>query len=244
MIDRGYALINFNCKCHFGPSLLCSIFTTMKIEELTLFSPDPKRLCAFYSETLGMSFLEKEGLPGVNAGWSILLFDEDKASEPVHMAFLLPGNCEQQALNWLMPKVDLLEWEGKPLIDFPNWNAVSQYFYDPDGNIVEFIARRDVEGLPPQKFGAEAVLGIGEVGLPAADPEALYAELNSMTPLPKYSGDFLRFGAAGSPEGLFILVNPEKKTWFPTGDNIRPATLKVRGSHNFYCNKNHIKALT
>lgn len=206
----------------------------MKIRELTLFTDRLKEQKHFYGEVLGFACVEEStDHIAFRAGASRLVFSRAGATEPVHFAFIIPGNSYEQAREWLSARVEHLPFEGDDIIDFPNWNAKAQYFYDADKNIVEFIARRDVDAHLEGTFSADAIVRIGEVGLPSADPESLYEELNSLCPLPQYSGDFKRFGAAGSPEGLFILVNPLEKDWFPTGDKVKPAHVMVRGDHNF-----------
>ncbi|WP_224489825.1 VOC family protein [Robertkochia flava] len=206
----------------------------MKISELTLFTKNLEQQKQFYGGVMGLPFLEGSATHvRYKAGWSDLIFSQSEICNPVHFAFLIPGNSFKQAHAFLSERVDHLPYEGHDIIDFPNWNAKSQYFYDPDRNIVEFIARRDVKGTLHGDFSPEKITGIGEVGLPASDMEGLYEKLNTLGPIAKYSGDFMRFGSAGDPEGLFILANPDQKTWFPTGDKVLPAHLRVRGDLNF-----------
>lgn len=216
----------------------------MKIKELTLFSEHLQKQQAFYTKVLGMELLHAgNDAISLRAGNSRLHFRKDRHTGPVHFAFIIPGDSYNQAHTWLKQRVELLPFEGNEIIDFPNWNAKSQYFYDEDRNIVEFIARRDVESPWKEPFGPLAIKQIGEVGLPAKDLEALYEALNRIKPLPKYSGDFKRFGSAGDPEGLFILANPDEKDWFPTGDKIAPACLQVRGDYNFEFKNEKIKLI-
>lgn len=216
----------------------------MKIEELTLFSSDLAAQERFYARVLGFKCMASNNDRVVfQAGNSRLVIEQASHTHPVHLAFLIPGDGFTHANNWLKERVDLLPWEGEEIIDFPNWNAKAQYFYDADKNIVEFIARRDVEGKAQAAFSAGDVLQIGEVGLPAHDLEKLYRDLNTLHYLPKYDGDFTRFGAAGDPEGLFIMVNPKEKDWFPAGDKIMPAHIKVRGDFNFEYNNETVTAI-
>lgn len=216
----------------------------MKIEELTLFSANLSAQEHFYARVLGFHCLERHHDKVVfRAGRSRLIIEKIRHTHPVHFAFIIPGDSFAVANIWLRNRVRLLAAEGKEILDFPAWNAKAQYFYDADHNIVEFIARRDVEGKAPTTFSADAVLRIGEVGLPSEDLEGLYKQLNSLHPVPKYDGDFKRFGAAGDPEGLFILVNPEEKDWYPIGDRIMPAHVRVRGDLNFEYNNETLTAI-
>ena len=216
----------------------------MKIEELTLYSANLAKQKQFYSEVLELPCIASTPDSVIfKAGSSRLTLREEAGSHPVHFALIIPGNSFLQAHNWLKNRVTLLPFEGEEIIDFPNWNAKSQYFYDADRNIVEFIARRDVASDFTEPFSPASIVQVGEVGLPAENLEALYLQLNHMRPLPRYSGDFKRFAAAGSPEGLFILVNPDQKKWFPADDEVRPAHLCVRGDFNFEYKNEKIIAL-
>ena len=233
-IGRYYAGIE-NCSfLRFSTQQGCRNFRLMKFSELTLYTRNLKQQKRFYGEVLGFPCIEaSENRIVFRAGWSRLVFESAKTCNPVHYALLIPGDSFLAARDWLSERVEHLTYEGEEIIDFPNWNARSQYFYDEDRNIVEFIARRDVAGTLRGNFSADSITGIGEIGLPASDLEELYQTLNTLKTLPKYSGDFRRFGAAGDPDGLFILVNPELKDWFPSGDPVHPAHLRVRGDLNF-----------
>jgi len=107
--------------------------------------------------------------------------------------------------------------KGENKIDFSNWNAEATYFFDPAGNIVELIARRDLQNESEQSFGPESLLEISEIGIVTDDVVAWNtraAEQWEILPFEKQkpSADF---SALGSDMGLFIVV-PEGRKWFLT----------------------------
>jgi catechol-2,3-dioxygenase len=106
------------------------------------------------------------------------------------------------------------------------------YFYDPDKNIVEFIARKGLKVNGKLPFGPKEFVSISEIGLSLPDIKTGYNTLNQMKKLPVYDGDFDKFCAAGDEHGLFIIVNRNSKTWFPTEDKSETADFIMSGDYN------------
>ena len=105
------------------------------------------------------------------------------------------------------------------IADFVNWHAKSVYFYDPAGNIVELIARFDLNNPAEEVFSSSQFLSLNEVGLvltnenfdkEITDLENSYSlsYFDKQPPLPK-------FRAMGDDHGLFVIV-PEHRNWYPT----------------------------
>ena len=92
------------------------------------------------------------------------------------------------------------------------------YFKDPVGNILEFIARRDLFISSFGDFVPDDILNISEIGVPTTDVKSAYDQIQKATGIRWYSGDKIDFCAAGDPNGLFIFVKEKTKTWYPTTD--------------------------
>ncbi|MEM6686157.1 MAG: hypothetical protein AAF617_10265, partial [Bacteroidota bacterium] len=107
------------------------------------------------------------------------------------------------------------------------------YFYDKDGNIVEFIARKDLDIHNTHRFSTADIISISEVGIVSEDNEAIYHQINAMRPIEIYDGSFDRFCVLGNAEGLFILVNNTKKKWYPTLEEALQADFQIKGDYNF-----------
>ena len=112
----------------------------------------------------------------------------------------------------------MLSDAGEEIVDFPVWNARSVYFYDADRNILEFIARRHCFSSETSNFTPNSIKGISEIGIATTEVKKVYDLLNSEIGIEKYTGDYEVFCAMGDDEGLFIVINKDKKTWFPAGD--------------------------
>jgi catechol-2,3-dioxygenase len=176
----------------------------MRFLDVRIASPDPERAAAFYVRAL-------EGEPaedGIRVGVTMLRFREETPPAPYHLAFAIPPGSIQCAFAWASPRLDMLSEE---IFDFSNWNADAFYFEDPDGNVLELIARHG----PARPFAVSDVIGLCELGLPVADPPTVVAELEAELGLEVFDGDRDTFTALGDPSGLFIVVRPGRN-WLPT----------------------------
>jgi hypothetical protein len=65
-----------------------------------------------------------------------------------------------------------------------------------------------------------------------------------MKKIPIFDGDFSSFCALGNDEGLFILIDKNKKKWFPTNDVAHASDIIVKGDYNFAFKNGTIKELS
>jgi catechol 2,3-dioxygenase-like lactoylglutathione lyase family enzyme len=190
--------------------------------ELRLPSARADEQLRFYSETLGLA---REGA-AVRAGATLLQFEDAPLSSPLHFAFNVPENQIREARDWAAERAPLLSDGDNELIDFSGWNAHAVYFRDPDGNIVELIARHDLPNASTEPFSAASLLEVSEAGVPTSDVPGVVDLLAGELGAPLYDGDRSRFAALGDPEGLFIVV-PLRRPWYPTALAARDAPLEV-----------------
>ena len=195
----------------------------MQVKKLVLQTAFLKTLREFYSSVLELPvqpFDEKEIT--IKIGSTDLVFSETKQAEPFyHIAINIPANKIQEARTWLSNKLRLL-WIAEyksDIADFANWHAKSVYFYDPAGNILELIARFDLNNNQTEAFSSKQFLSISEVGLVSKQEEF---EKRSLELQDSYSLNYFskqpplsQFRAIGDDEGLFIVV-PEQRNWYPT----------------------------
>ncbi len=178
----------------------------------------------FYKEVLELNTVhsDKKSIV-ITAGKSKLIFKEVDANiNPFyHFAFNIPSNKIEEAFEQMKQKVELLwleDYEGY-IADFVNWHAKSFYFLDPAGNILELIARFDLDDFVEEKFSSVHIRNVCEIGLVLSadnfqnDVDKLMLKysvpyFNKQPPLPQ-------FKAFGDDEGLFIIV-PENRVWFST----------------------------
>ena len=188
----------------------------MEIKALKLNSKNFEAQLAFYT-ALGFEILDKgSGYFTIQAGKSKLTFDAAPEAAYYHFAFNIPSFQIKEALSWAKQHVNILPFEGNEILDFVNWNAEAFYFFDANHNIVELIARKNLNYPSVWNFSAQSILEISEMGLPVPDIRDAFQQLSAATGIVKYSGDFDRFCAAGDEYGLFIIVKENEKNWLPT----------------------------
>jgi len=162
----------------------------------------------------------------IHAGLSKLIFEktEELLSDPVyHFAFNIPSNQIHEAHDWLRERTELLWHEDYKsyIADFSNWKAHSAYFFDPAGNIAEFIARTDLNDIVNEPFSSNHIRNVSEIGL-------VFPELTFRQSIEKLLKDYRmnffskqppleKFCAIGDDEGLFVVV-PENRSWYPCKD--------------------------
>lgn len=199
----------------------------MKITEVQLETHRLAEMKTFYTETLGLPLVHANARSFiVRAGNSKLKFSKTKTEEPVyHFAFNIPENKIQESKDWLNGRAALIEKDGKDLFHIEDWNADAVYFFDPAGNIVEFIARHTLKNASNAPFSSDSILSISEIGYVVDEDVRLFSQhIKAELSLKLYSGDEKSFSALGDEEGLVIVV-PAGRTWYPT--NIVAESFKV-----------------
>ncbi|MDW2887127.1 VOC family protein [Exiguobacterium artemiae] len=210
----------------------------MKITAATLWTNDVKLMQDFYTETLGFPLVEETATAfTMQIGTSQLRFELDTTEQPkqYHFAFNVPGDSFRLAKDWLQHRVPLLIEDGKDEIYFENINAHSVYFYDPDENVVELIARHDVNPAKSlETFTVNDILDIGEMNVTTPDVTGVGASFAELGVFHRYhqpiNVDFLNF--LGAPEdGTHLLLGREDRTWLfsPKSAITSPLVLELDG---------------
>lgn len=195
----------------------------MLLKEITLQANNLTSLHHFYKEIMDLPVLfSDEDLLKIQPGNSILLFEKNSQNiDPYyHVDFTIPANKFEEAFESFNSKLSLL-WvsDYKSFVaDFRRWNAKSFYFYDPAGNILEMIARFDLENYSAESYSGSSVCNISEIGIvfPAPDFDDHADHF-----MEKYGLHFFdkqppgpNFKVAGDDQGLFVIV-PEGRDWSP-----------------------------
>ena len=189
----------------------------MIIKELSLYTNLIEELKEFYTQALELVLIkEDESSFAVSCRDSVLVFTitNDIKDPFYHFAFNIPENRFSHAKEWISRKTELIKLEGDDEFDFRSWNAHSLYFYDPSGNIVELIARHNLNNASDEEFSGKSILSVSEAGFPVEDVDKFFSEVNKEFKIPLFSGDRSAFCAAGDDSGLFIIVSKGRK-WFP-----------------------------
>ena len=217
----------------------------MQIKKVILFTNNIQKQKQFYKTILEFEQIEDSSEEiSFKAGTSILSFQYKEDFKPSHLAFNIPSNAIYDALIWLHKRTEVLDCEGEKIANFINWKAKAIYFYDADNNIMEFIAREQIDKESDFAFTARTILSISEMAIAIDNIEAIYNSINKIRPIPIFDGDFTRFCALGNDEGLFILVDKNKKKWYPTMEDPFTSDFIIKGDYNFAFTNGKMKELS
>jgi len=193
----------------------------MKITKVKLYVHDVQKMEQFYVDLLGFSLLERTADHfTIAVGESRITFEKIYSYIPkqYHFALNIPSNLFQQAKIWAKEHVGLLDSEGQDEVYFEFLKAYSCYFYDPEGNIVEFIARQEINSKHDAAyFSTEQVLHIGEINLTTDDILAIAEQLKKYAIKPiankKIQLEGLNF-LGNYEDGANILLGPSERLWY------------------------------
>jgi catechol-2,3-dioxygenase len=154
-----------------------------------------------------------------------------------HFAFTIPKNQFEAGVHWLEQRTTIAsDANGKTRFETGEWNADNVYFFDPQGNIVELIARHELDESSLEKanenpFGPHSLLHISEIGLASPNVLEMIAWFAKTLEVGTYKSFDKTFAPIGDVHGLVIAV-PKDRIWFPdTGipAQILPVELTIHG---------------
>ncbi len=201
----------------------------MKILELELLSDNISETESFYKEVLGLTpyLKEDKAVLFYQVGYTKLIFRKSENVKPVyHFAIDVPNNRFDEGHHYIKDRVEIIPVPGgSDIADFRNWHARSFYFYDNNGNIVEFITRYANETSSKNAFSSKSYISISEIGLVANEVPEFADMITARLGVPVFHrqprGD--RFTVMGNDDGLFIIAE--------TGREWYPVDVKARSYH-------------
>lgn len=184
------------------------------IKKVTLYTNQLQDLKGFYEYQLGFRIIEEDDTSFTLAiGDSQLAFKESEQNAFYHFAFNIPGNQFTLAKSWANARVTLNRQDGMDEIYYANFNADAFYFQDPAGNVVEFIARRNVDRMGD--FTIDMLLNISEISITSPHIQEIGGRLEEMDiPVRGNKGvdpNTLNFLGEGD---TFLLLVPPKRVWY------------------------------
>ncbi len=214
---------------------------TNRIKQLQLFTKitSLEEMRKFYKDVLNLPLVAEDSVSVTfQAGLTQMRFcaDSNGGAPFYHFAFNIPENKLEKAIDWMSGRARLLKGRrGNHVVYFDWLDAHSVYFYDPAGNIVEFIAHHPLKNGRPGNFDIEDILYTSEIGLVTDDVPKLSSELDMKLGLTDYATRHHRpvsdvFRPIGDPFGFFIVVK-HKRIWLMTEDPaaIHSVTAQIQG---------------
>ncbi len=208
----------------------------MNILELELLTDSITETELFYTKVIGLKTISKTNSSvSFAAGSTKLTFRSSENLKPVyHFAFDIPNNKLLEAFAWIEKKTEIMEVvPPEKIADFYNWNAKSFYFYDNNGNILEFIARFSLDNASEKPFDGLSILSVSEIGFVTKNVSKLSDEMFKEYGLSVFSKQpkLEKFIVLGTDTGLFILVE-ENRDWYPTHQKAKSFWTKVVFDNN------------
>ena len=226
---------------HSAPMHDCRILQL----ELQTAAPLPA-MRDFYHRQLGLRLLEdRHDRLAIAAGQTTLTFVPTPAvpTEPFyHFAFNIPENKILAAYHWQRERTSLLPIPSRlrdpqfpdEVVNYAHWNAHSVFFFDPAGNVVEYIARHDLENATTGDFGPDDVLYTSEIAFVTDDVPDLAQRLGEIAGVTQYRGGDDQFIALGDAHGLLLVMKRGRVISFdaPVKKSVSPFAVSatIRGS--------------
>jgi hypothetical protein len=157
------------------------------------------------------------------AGETIITFVQSIEKRPTpfyHFAFNIPQNKILKAREWQLKRTALSATPAQ-LIDkkypddirhFSHWNAHSVFFWDPASNLVEYIARHDLDNSSEGDFSNKDIICASEIAFIAEDTEKITDGIISSFDLKQYRQGDENFKAIGDENGLLLVIR-KGVTW-------------------------------
>jgi catechol-2,3-dioxygenase len=200
----------------------------------------------FYQRLLGLRVVaETPDRLTIDAGRTRITFVRSKAADArpfYHFAFNIPENKLLAAHRWQTQRTPLLPIPASlrdprypdDVVDYRHWNAHSIFFFDPAGNVVEYIARHDLKNADQGEFGSADILYASEIALVVDDVAATAAKLKEVAGLESYRGASDQFAALGDERGLLLVMKRGRVISFDSparkAVTVFPTSVAVRGS--------------
>jgi hypothetical protein len=145
-----------------------------------------------------------------------------------HFAFNIPENKILAARYWQLERTPLLPIPRylrdkefpDDVVNYRHWNAHSIFFFDPAGNVVEYIARHDLDNGAADEFGSRDILCASEIAFVVDDVLQTARKLKEFAMFQQYKQASKQFAALGDEQGLLLVMKrgrvisfraPEKK---------------------------------
>lgn len=190
----------------------------MNITYLELPAKDLTAQRDFYVKVLELPAELSTDKLEVKVGQSTLVFTQADSNfdGAYHFAFNIPENQFTAAKAWISERIPLLQdVDGKDEFTSITWNSRSVYFKDAAGNVLEFIARHNLQDTVEGEFDSRQILNVSEIGLPSEDVVGWANELCSKLNISVFKQEPNEsFTPVGDEDGLLILPI-RNRIWIP-----------------------------
>ncbi|WP_420149406.1 VOC family protein [Spirosoma sp.] len=191
----------------------------MKLLTIELETANLTATREFYTRRLDLPIVDESADSlTLQVGWTQLIFRSVAYPvAPYHFAINVPSGMLEMCMYWFSLDYMDTQAQGQTIAEFPAWRARSAYFFDNNGNILEFIARHDLPSVDSNLTAEDLFQGISELGIVTPCVVKTTYQLSKhfgVKPFSK-SKPMHDFAALGDDNGLFI-VSKENRNWLFT----------------------------
>ncbi|MGH7601556.1 MAG: VOC family protein [bacterium] len=203
------------------------------------------KMKSFYHDLLGLPLIEEKTEEFTFAGGQTAVTFAQAQPEHgkpfYHVAFNIPENKIRGAHDWQKPRTPLDRLNAslrdpempEDVVHFRHWNAHSIFFWDPAGNLIEYIARHDLQNGAAGSFSIKDILYASEIGFISEDVTNTALEMKKALQLEQYRGGDGNFRALGDEHGLLLVIIRGRRWGYeekapPT--SIFPTVAEIRGT--------------
>jgi catechol-2,3-dioxygenase len=220
------------------------------IHSLELLTSAPlDKMQEFYHKKLGFRIEEKrkeQNRLTILAGKSRITFVKagKKGGDPFyHFAFNIPENKILKARNWQKERTELLPIPERlrdskfpdDIVNYRHWNAHSVFFFDAAGNVVEYIARHDLDNGTKGEFSPDDILCVSEIGFIVDKVVEAADAIKKAVGLEQYRNGDDQFTALGDEQGLLLVMKRGRVISFDSKEkkavDVFQTAATVRGSN-------------
>ncbi len=227
LFTRNMALSSMVLAMH--PGFACTTVNRKKVKDqprildlklLTSVSLDVMK--SYYVDLLEMELITHttRELTFMGGRTAITFIRSYDAGDPwYHFAFNIPENKILAARDWQLERTPLIPTpsnkidRGYPadVRHFRHWNAHSLFFWDPAGNLLEYIARHDMTNARSGAFTREDILYASEIAFVVDDQAAEARLLHQHLKLDPYPISTEFWWSMGDESGLLLCI--PKRLW-------------------------------
>lgn len=213
--------------------------------EIQTAAPLPK-MKDFYHSLLDLAIVEDQSdRLTLATGETHLTFIRAEHGNPFyHFAFNIPENKILAAHKWQKARTPLLPIPAQlrdarypdDVVDYSHWSAHAIFFFDPAGNVVEYIARHDLNNGAAGAFTSKDILYASEIAFVVDDVAAASVEIKAAVGVQPYRGSSDQFAALGDEHGLLLVMKRGRKISFDAPDQkhvtVFPTKASVRSANS------------
>lgn len=186
------------------------------ITDATIYASNYEETLEFYKRLFKNKLTETDAEQfQLDLQWNTLKVIKEKTDEKpyYHFCFLIPKPLFKHAKEYVSKLVSLNTKDGADEITFTD-EIQSFYFYDPSGNVAEFMGKESVDEPTDTTFSPEEVLALSEMSLVTEQIENTAAKLHKEGLLSKTPEEVGKNGLTFIPSGeTTLLLSTTDRTW-------------------------------